>query len=73
MPELQPGVAQEAEGQVRVATDASTAAMERATELVEVRRAHVGELGALNVPQTGSTGFSSGAYPGRDSMVSHLR
>jgi hypothetical protein len=49
MPERQPGVAQEVERQGRMATDAGTAPAERAAERVEVRRAEIGELGALDV------------------------
>jgi len=49
MSELQSGVAQEIERQVRVATDASTTAMEGPAELVECRRADVRELRALEV------------------------
>ncbi len=49
MPERQPGVAQEAERQARLATDTSTAPTERSAERVEVHRADARELRALDV------------------------
>lgn len=53
MSERQPGVAQEGERQLRVATHASTAAPERSAERLDVRRAEVRELRALDVAPDG--------------------
>src|SRR5262245_21734345 len=49
MGERQPRVAQEVECQLGMATDASTAATKWAPQFVEIRRAEVGKLGALDV------------------------